>query len=170
MSTIAEKVAFLRSVHKLTLKQLSDMTGISVSHLSAIENGTRPNPSFHYITRLAKAFDVPLTYFAPNHAVDEVHNLDEATRQWAEGEADFVNAASDLTRKTGRNAEEEADIKKKLERLYDDETQNFIVAESSRPYVSFAKQLAEQVSADDISTVLQLITDFVRERKATRES
>jgi transcriptional regulator with XRE-family HTH domain len=169
MSTIAEKVAFLRSVHKLTLKQLSDMTGISVSHLSAIENGTRPNPSFHYITRLAKAFDVPLTYFAPNHAVDELHNLDEATRQWAEDKSDFGNA-SEITRRTGRKAEDEADIKEKLERLYDDETQNFIVSESSRPYVSFAKQLAEQVSADDISTVLQLITDFVRERKAARES
>lgn len=64
MSTIGQNVAALRNARGWTLRELSERTGVSLSHLSAIENHTRPNPSFETVARVARAFGVPLDTLA----------------------------------------------------------------------------------------------------------
>ncbi|GMA51520.1 hypothetical protein GCM10025857_28770 [Alicyclobacillus contaminans] len=44
MSSIGEKLSALRKQRGWTLKQLSSISGVSVSYISAIENETRPTP------------------------------------------------------------------------------------------------------------------------------
>lgn len=61
---IGQKARSLREQRGWTLAQASEASGISVSHLSAIEKGNRPNPSFALVVKLSNAYGVPLTYFA----------------------------------------------------------------------------------------------------------
>ncbi|MFD1676701.1 helix-turn-helix domain-containing protein [Alicyclobacillus fodiniaquatilis] len=60
---LGQKLRELREQKNWTLAEASAATGISVSHLSAIENGNRPNPSFSLVAKLARAYGVPLSYF-----------------------------------------------------------------------------------------------------------
>jgi len=56
------KLKNLRKSHKLSLKELSAITGISPSFLSDIENG-RSNPSIENLKLIAGALDTPISYF-----------------------------------------------------------------------------------------------------------
>ena len=44
-----------RREKRLTLRNVSELTGISVSRLSAIERGQTPNPSLAYFVKFAQA-------------------------------------------------------------------------------------------------------------------
>lgn len=146
MASLAEKVKQLRAERGLTLNQLSDRTGISISHLNAIERGNRPNPSFHFMSRLATVLAVPLDYFR-----------DEPGEETGDLDAHMQAAADDRA------------LFRALAQLYDDETRRFIASEHSRPYVSLAKQLAEQSRQHpelDVPSVLQVIAQFMRDRDA----
>jgi transcriptional regulator with XRE-family HTH domain len=52
----------LRSIHRLSLKALADISGLNINTLSLIENG-RSSPSVSTLQRLAQALDVPITHF-----------------------------------------------------------------------------------------------------------
>ena len=62
--SIGDKVARLRAARGWTLAEVAEQTGISISHLSAIENGTRKNPSFRVVTKIARVFNVSLDDFS----------------------------------------------------------------------------------------------------------
>lgn len=49
---------FLRRKYKITLRKLSDMTGISHTHISNIENGNRNPPNIKNLLRIATALGV----------------------------------------------------------------------------------------------------------------
>lgn len=148
MASLAEKVARLRAERGWTLKELSERSGITVSHLNAIEKGRRQSPSFQCIDRLSAAFGVSLSYFSeqskPEMAEDpslrEVRPEPDGGNPWA-----------------------------RVAALYDPETFQFIASEQSRPYVTFAKQLAEAVPEEDPSSLMQLIAQFIRDQRAQYE-
>lgn len=50
----------IRKRNKLTLVQLAERTGISVSHINDVENGLK-EPGLSVLVRLARALDVPIT-------------------------------------------------------------------------------------------------------------
>jgi transcriptional regulator with XRE-family HTH domain len=54
---LEERVRELRTQHRLTLKDLSESTGLSVSYLSDIERG-RTTPSLNTLEALSVAFDI----------------------------------------------------------------------------------------------------------------
>ena len=56
------EVRQLRKVRGLTLAELADATGVSVSHLSAIERAT-VNPSLSVVRRIAQGLQVPTSWF-----------------------------------------------------------------------------------------------------------
>ncbi|GEO26045.1 hypothetical protein AAC03nite_18300 [Alicyclobacillus acidoterrestris] len=60
---LGQKLRHLREQKGWTLAEASEHTGVSISHLSAIEKGNRPNPSFFLVAKLAQAYGVPLNYF-----------------------------------------------------------------------------------------------------------
>ena len=49
---------FLRRKYKITLRKLSDMTGISYTHISNVENGNRKPPSIKTLNMIATALGV----------------------------------------------------------------------------------------------------------------
>ncbi|MGE4274073.1 MAG: helix-turn-helix domain-containing protein [Desulfitobacterium sp.] len=55
---IGEKLKKLRNDKGLTLRELSEITGVSISFISDIENNRR-NPSVEYLQKLAHGLDVP---------------------------------------------------------------------------------------------------------------
>lgn len=54
---LEERIKELRTQHRLTLKDLSESTGLSVSYLSDIERG-RTTPSLNTLEALSVAFDI----------------------------------------------------------------------------------------------------------------
>ncbi|WP_206831104.1 helix-turn-helix domain-containing protein [Alicyclobacillus fructus] len=58
--SLGQRLRQLREERGWTLAQVAAAAGLSVSHLSAIENGTRRNPSFHIVARLASVYGVPM--------------------------------------------------------------------------------------------------------------
>lgn len=57
---IGRKIAKLRQAQSLTQKELADKTGISVSYLSRIEEGSCPKPHIKTISRIALALGVEI--------------------------------------------------------------------------------------------------------------
>ncbi len=51
------RMKMYRKEKKLTLKQLSDITKISVGYLCHLENGSRSNPSMNVLNKIAIALD-----------------------------------------------------------------------------------------------------------------
>ncbi|MCL6442774.1 MAG: helix-turn-helix domain-containing protein [Alicyclobacillus sp.] len=151
VSSIGKKLSELRAKRGWTLKYVSSRTGISVSHLSAMEKGRRPHPSFHNVARLANLYEVPLTLF-----------LDDELRGPEVQQDPFTDHPSG---DSNQHDAQEATLAAKLKRLYDADTQTFIASESSRPYVALAKQLADAGNQLDPSSLLQLIAQLIRERQ-----
>ncbi|CAM3848064.1 helix-turn-helix domain-containing protein [Alicyclobacillus pomorum] len=149
MPSIGEKLAKLRRDKGWTLKQLSEASGVSVSHISAIENHTRPNPSLQQIAKLARALGTPLTYFDDDASTStpDAHTVTESTLS-----AEPIPSMKD-------------DLFEQFVNLYDEETRRFIVSESSKPYVALAMRLAQQDGGVDASSLLQIIAQFMRERQ-----
>lgn len=54
---MGNNIKIFREKMKITLYELSNLTGISVGYLCHLENGTRDNPSYKIMTRIAKALN-----------------------------------------------------------------------------------------------------------------
>ncbi len=75
---LGETIKQCRKVKKLTLAQLSENSGISVSHLSLLENNNR-EPSISAVESIANALDLPLSVLVFLAAQrDEVTDLNAA--------------------------------------------------------------------------------------------
>ena len=61
MKTIAKTLRSFRKSNKLTLKKLSEKTGLSISYLSDMERG-RTNPSLESCQKIANAYDIDLAF------------------------------------------------------------------------------------------------------------
>ncbi|GGH18279.1 transcriptional regulator, XRE family with cupin sensor [Cribrihabitans marinus] len=62
VATFGAEVRELRKARQMTLANLAEASGVSISHLSAIERGT-VNPTLGKITRIAEALGVPEEWF-----------------------------------------------------------------------------------------------------------
>ena len=92
--SLGQRLRRLREERGLTLAQVASAAGLSVSHLSAIENETRRNPSFHIVARLASVYGVPM-----ESLVDEADRPASAARferERADAEASYLDMARRL--------------------------------------------------------------------------
>lgn len=62
VATFGAEVRELRKARQMTLANLAEASGVSISHLSAIERGT-VNPTLGKITRIAEGLGVPEEWF-----------------------------------------------------------------------------------------------------------
>lgn len=58
--TLGEKLRELRQARKWTLNELSQRSGLSISHISSLERGTRTKPSMEVVRKLANALQIPV--------------------------------------------------------------------------------------------------------------
>lgn len=134
------KLEFLRKKNGLTFKTLSQMTGISLSYLNAMEKGSRPGPSFNNVERLANAFQVPIAFFREGL-------VNESTVEYSSG--------TELL---------------ELTPLYDEETLEFLRASHSKPYIDFARRLSDLDKVSDSAELLALVADFMKARYAGKSN
>jgi len=59
---LGEKLRELRFNKKWTLNELATRSGLSISHISSLERGTRTKPSMEVVRKLANALQVPVHY------------------------------------------------------------------------------------------------------------
>ena len=62
LATFGAEVRELRRARRMTLADLAQTSGVSVSHLSAVERGS-VNPTLSKIARIAEGLDVPEEWF-----------------------------------------------------------------------------------------------------------
>jgi transcriptional regulator with XRE-family HTH domain len=67
MEEIYQKIRDLRKQHDLTLKDLSEKTGLSISFLSQVERGST-SLAITSLKKIADAFEVPITDFFENES------------------------------------------------------------------------------------------------------
>ncbi len=157
--SIGDKARQLRLRHGLTLEQVHQRTGISVSHLSAIENGTRPNPSFRNVLKLAHTYDVPVCYFSDEGACashDDTHPAaPTAASPSSTGRGDPSPRAAAYDPPHSGNLALDADV------------WALLTSDHSRPYLALARRLMDaDALTDHTSQVLQVIAEFIREQRA----
>lgn len=68
--TLSERLRDLRGQSTLTLKQLSERTGLSIQFLSDLEHG-RTKPSLDTLSKLATAYGIRVTTLLMYTAYDE---------------------------------------------------------------------------------------------------
>lgn len=90
---IGQRLRQLREERGYTLAEVAQKANISISHLSAVENGSRPNPSFAVVANLAHAYNVPLSYFDENA---KASGEDGAESVVAETKVDYQEIAKRL--------------------------------------------------------------------------
>lgn len=77
INEIAEKISKIRKQKGLTLKELSEMTGLSISFLSQVENGYS-SLAITSLKKIADALNVPITEFFNSYPSHSFHTkLDE---------------------------------------------------------------------------------------------
>lgn len=69
---LGENIKNLRMLKELTIRDLEEMTGISKSYISDLENGRRVNPSQETLKKLAEILDI---------TVSELYSNNEETKQ-----------------------------------------------------------------------------------------
>lgn len=66
INEISQKIKSIRKQHDMTLKDLSEKSGFSVSFLSQVENGTS-SLAIMSLKKIADALSVPMIYFFQEH-------------------------------------------------------------------------------------------------------
>ncbi|WP_082038843.1 helix-turn-helix domain-containing protein [Vibrio rotiferianus] len=59
---VGKKIKEIRKKKSLTIEDLSEKSGVSVGHISRLENGKK-SPTISTLEKLATALDVPVVYF-----------------------------------------------------------------------------------------------------------
>ena len=59
--TLGDKIRLLRTEKKVSIRKLSDLTGLSKSTLSDIENNKSKKPTVDTIERVARALEIPIS-------------------------------------------------------------------------------------------------------------
>ncbi|WP_134698659.1 helix-turn-helix domain-containing protein [Ammoniphilus sp. YIM 78166] len=72
MDEIYKKIKDLRKQHDMTLKDLSEKTGLSISFLSQVERGST-SLAITSLKKIADAFEVPITDFFENEGNQNFH-------------------------------------------------------------------------------------------------
>jgi transcriptional regulator with XRE-family HTH domain len=70
---LGKKLREMRNSKKWTLNQLSQKSGLSISHISSLERGTRTKPSMTVVRKLANALEVPIHHLHDDYLGD--HDL-----------------------------------------------------------------------------------------------
>jgi len=58
-ATLGEELRQVRALHRLTLRQVEEVTGISNAYLSQLETGKIAQPSPNYLYKLAEVYQIP---------------------------------------------------------------------------------------------------------------
>ncbi len=160
------KLRQLRKLQGWSLEELSRRSGLSVSHLSALEKGRRKSPSIDLIYDLAEAFPVSIYFF-----------LDKEPLKVETSAGQFLYPVSPRPKGRERQEEDEdllfAQTLPQWSRALRPDTIAFMLQEEAQEYLAFAQKL--HASRHSSQQVLQLVSEFIHqasleETRAQRDS
>jgi len=98
---ISGKIKVLRKQHKMTLKDLSEKTGFSVSFLSQVENGTS-SLAITSLKKIADALGTPMIYFFQEYEEHKYHVKEKEHKEFKmEGSlSEFIRVSGDFPNRT----------------------------------------------------------------------
>ena len=101
----------LRMMKKMTLKQLKEKTGMSISYLSEIENNKVKNPSLLVMVKIAEALDLKLDelYFADNEIEDLKRALNVYVEAYGINDEKTIKFSQKVNQKINKIANTEID-------------------------------------------------------------
>ncbi len=137
----------LRKANDWSQTELSLRSGVSVSHISQLEKGTRKSPSLDMAYRLSEALSVSMYRFiratiSSNRSPSSAYDRDEPA---STVERDPLKIAEDL---------------KSWERSLRPDVINFILSDQAEEYLVLAQRLYEE--RNDPKQVLHLVNDFIQ--------
>lgn len=81
MSKLGKRIKELREINKMTIKQLSDKSGVGQSTISEIETGKAKNPKGETLSKLASALNVTVDSLLAEKWDDEYNHNGELAEQ-----------------------------------------------------------------------------------------
>jgi transcriptional regulator with XRE-family HTH domain len=91
---LGQELRRIRELHRLSLRAVESLTGISNAYLSQLETGKVEKPSPHYLYKLAEAYHIPYELLMEKAGYIQRHPPEEKHRTLA-GSA--LSALEDLT-------------------------------------------------------------------------
>ena len=164
------KLRQLRKLQGWSLEELSKRSGLSVSHLSALEKGRRKSPSVDLIYDLAEAFPVSIYFFLDQTDAPADDQTDAARER-------FLYPVPPRARNRSQQGEDEdaqiAHALSQWSRTLRPDTIAFMLQEEAQEYLVFAQKL--HASRHSSEQVLQLVSEFIHqanlgEPRAPRDS
>ena len=144
------ELLLLRKARGWSLDELSKRSGVSMSHISQLEKGTRKSPAIDRVYHLAEAFGVSMYRF-----LARVQHDDGDVRRGA-GTGDYP--MTEAVAGTGSRTPESVDWVA-WSRELPPEVARFMVSDGAADYVSFAKRLHDHRHSP--RQVVQLIHEFM---------
>lgn len=138
-----EKLRQFRKERGWSLEELSTRSGLSVSHLSALENGARKSPSIDLVYQIAEALSISMY-----RLLDINDELNDAVMHYPE------------TSPTADAADKIAEEISQWRRISHPDRIAFILDKEAEVYLTLAQQLYENRHSS--AKVLQLFTDFIQ--------
>jgi transcriptional regulator with XRE-family HTH domain len=89
-TTFGRKIRHLRQLRGITLTQLAEITGHSLSYLSEIESGKRKQPRKDVLLELSKALNVDPKFLLDDEAVSVFEAFDVAKEDMPEDIKEFL--------------------------------------------------------------------------------
>ncbi len=153
------KIRELRRTRGWSLEELSHRSGLSISHLSALETGNRKSPSVDLIYDLSEALHVSMYYF-----------MDQKVIQPSESNS-FTYPTETLHNKNNSGSTENPLLPPRDEQIFQwtrtlrPETLSFMLHEDAESYLTFAHNLyAHRHSSTQL---VQLMNEFIQKANAT---
>ena len=147
-----QKLHQFRKDRNWSLEELSQRSGLSVSHLSALEKGNRKSPSVDFVYQVAEALSISMYQL-----LDPNPNSPGTDSTYPEPSAPpydhYARIAEEISA-WGREA--------RPERVA------FILNQKAEDYLALAQRLYENRHSS--ATVLQIFTDFVQKTNVSRSS
>ncbi len=138
-----EKLRQFRKERGWSLEELSTRSGLSVSHLSALENGARKSPSVDLVYQIAEALSISMYRLLNMDAssIDDTMRYPETSST--------ANAVDNIAEEISQ-----------WRRISHPDRIAFILDKEAEVYLNLAQQLYENRHSS--AKVLQLFTDFIQ--------
>src|ERR1700694_4482013 len=94
-STLGDELRRIRELHRLTLRAVENLTGISNAYLSQLETGKVEQPSPNYLYKLAEVYNVPYDLLMEKAGYIFRHQHDTSKKRSLAGAA--LSTIDDLT-------------------------------------------------------------------------
>ncbi|MCI0182574.1 MAG: helix-turn-helix transcriptional regulator [Acidibacillus sp.] len=147
------KIRELRRIRGWSLEELSQRSGLSISHLSALETGNRKSPSVDLVYDLAEALHVSMYYFINQDTTTQM-NIDMFTYP-TETKA---TPSDEFTRNSSLPTADEHMLH--WTRTLRPETLSFMLHEEAESYLTFAHDLYEHRHSS--AQLVQLMNEFIQ--------